>query len=171
MLRHTRKQQIIDEIVLPGVGNFQGWQACPLLWPFGPCNRQHFQSQWDSGWLKTVSQQETVEELPCLEIRHLQPAGKIAVDCICPLTADPSKAPSGSQVPENELANFRQKLMDQGRNITKLRICQRRKTTSPRELPFFFTLDCLLMRRTCSKEHTNLISIQQTLLVKLGLFD
>jgi hypothetical protein len=52
-----------------------------------------------------VSQQEIVAKLPSLEIRHLQPVGKIAANYICPSTVDLSKVQGGS--PESEIPKIK----------------------------------------------------------------
>lgn len=75
-------------------------QAFPLQLPFVPCSLQHFQNQLGPKRLKKVSLLEIVAKLPSLEIRHLQPVGRIAVNYIYPATVDLSKVQGRSQVSE-----------------------------------------------------------------------
>lgn len=49
---------------------------------------------------------EIVAMLPSLEIRHLQPVGRIAANYICPSTADPSKVRGDSLVSEFPKSQF-----------------------------------------------------------------
>lgn len=86
--------------MLLGEGNSQVLQAFPLQLPFVPCSRQHFQNQSGPKRLKKVSLLEIVAKLPSLEIKHLQPVGRIAANYIYPSTADLSKVQDGSQVSE-----------------------------------------------------------------------
>lgn len=91
--------------LLLGEGNSQGLQAFPLQLPFVPCSRQHFQNQPGPKRQKKVSLLEIVAKLPSLEIRHLQPVGRIAANYIYPSPVDLLKVQGGSQVSEFSKTN------------------------------------------------------------------